>query len=387
MSPSLYFSFPSDTLFQFPPSSDPTTLPPPPAGSSTFAPPFTIPASIYNSAYDARVPLTIASVYAVTVVSLNKVNAARGNKPWAISKTAAFRWLVVLHNVFLAVYSAWTFVGMYKGLSRTIPSVYGSDGVIGVIDSLCKLHGSAGPENSLAYSTATSSWQALPGLEAGRMWNEGLAFYGYFFYLSKFYEVVDTAIILAKGKRSSTLQTYHHAGAMLCMWAGMRFMTPAIWMFCFFNSGVHALMYTYYTITSFSVRVPKAIKQTLTTLQISQFIIGVYYAAAHSFLSYDVPVSSSAPPPSAPISPNRRVLFTGPAGAPDQKYETVSCINTSGQTFAVWLNVFYLGPLMYLFMRFFYRSYIRRAAPRVAGGKVAAAAGAVVDAGKGVKRM
>ena len=74
------------------------------------------------------------------------------------------------------------------------------------------------------------------------MWNEGLAFYGYFFYLSKFYEVVDTAIILAKGKRSSTLQTYHHAGAMLCMWAGMRFMTPAIWMFCFFNSGVPALM-------------------------------------------------------------------------------------------------------------------------------------------------
>ncbi|OBT76271.1 hypothetical protein VF21_03336 [Pseudogymnoascus sp. 05NY08] len=391
MSPNIYFSFPSNALIQFPPSSDPTTLPPPPAGTASFAPPFTIPASIYNSAYDARVPLTIASVYAVTVVTLNKVNAARGNKPWAISKTAAFRWLVVLHNVFLAVYSAWTFVGMYKGLSRTIPSVYGPNGVIGVMDSLCKLHGPAGPENAIAYSPGTSSWQDAPGLEGGRLWNEGLAFYGYFFYLSKFYEVVDTAIILAKGKRSSTLQTYHHAGAMLCMWAGMRFMTPAIWMFCFFNSGVHALMYTYYTITSFSVRVPKAIKQTLTTLQISQFIIGVYYAAAHSFLSYDIPsTSASASSPSAfpAPSPNRKVLYTGPAGAADQKYETVSCINTSGQTFAVWLNVFYLGPLMYLFMRFFYRSYIRRAAPRVAvGGKVAAAAGAVVDAGKGVKRM
>ncbi|KFY08587.1 hypothetical protein V491_08420, partial [Pseudogymnoascus sp. VKM F-3775] len=160
---------------------------------------------------------------------------------------------------------------MYKGLSRTIPSVYGADGVIGVVDSLCKLHGNTGPENAIAFSPAASSWQGLPGLEGGRLWNEGLAFYGYFFYLSKFYEVVDTAIILAKGKRSSTLQTYHHAGAMLCMWAGMRFMTPAIWMFCFFNSGVHALMYTYYTITSFSIRVPKAIKQTLTTLQICQF--------------------------------------------------------------------------------------------------------------------
>ncbi|KFY45672.1 hypothetical protein V494_00837, partial [Pseudogymnoascus sp. VKM F-4513 (FW-928)] len=350
--------------------------------------PFNIPASLYHSAYDARVPLTIAAVYAVTVVTLNKVNAARGNKPWAISKTATFRWLVVLHNVFLAVYSAWTFVGMYAGLSRTIPSVYGTDGLIGVVDSLCKLHGNAGLENAIAYSPASSSWQPTPGLEGGRMWNEGLAFYGYFFYLSKFYEVVDTAIILAKGKRSSTLQTYHHAGAMLCMWAGMRFMTPAIWMFCFFNSGVHALMYTYYTITSFSIRVPKAIKQTLTTLQICQFIIGVYYAAAHSFLSYDIPVSATSPASAFPApSPNRKVLFTSSTGAQDQKYETVSCINTSGQTFAVWLNVFYLGPLMYLFMRFFYRSYIRRATPRVGVGKVGAAAGAVVDAGKGVKRM
>ena len=242
MSPNIYFSLPSDSLFQFPPSSDPATLPPPPAGSSAFAPPFTIPASIYNAAYDARVPITIASVYAVTVVTLNKVNAARGNKPWAISHTRPFRWLVVLHNVFLAVYSAWTFVGMYGGLSRTIPSLSGPDGLIGVVDSLCKLHGPSGPANSIVYSPATSSWPAAPGLESGRMWNGSLAFYGYFFYLSKFYEVLDTAIILAKGKRSSTLQTYHHAGAMLCMWAGMRFMSPAIWMFCFFNSGVHALM-------------------------------------------------------------------------------------------------------------------------------------------------
>ncbi len=54
-------------------------------------------------------------------------------------------------------------------------------------------------------------------LDTGRIWNEGLAFYGWIFYLSKFYEVLDTFIILAKGKLSSTLQTYHHAGAMMCM--------------------------------------------------------------------------------------------------------------------------------------------------------------------------
>lgn len=68
-------------------------------------------------------------------------------------------------------------------------------------------------------------------------------------------------------------------------------------------------------------------------------------------------------------------------------YKTVNCIDTNGQTFAVWLNVFYLGPLMYLFMRFFYRSYLRRTAPK---GKrvdtVKAVEGAVVDAAKGADR-
>jgi hypothetical protein len=184
-------------------------------------------------------------------VILNRVNVARGHKPWAISKTAIFQWLVVLHNVFLAVYSAWTFVGMWNGLKRTIPSPSGPDGLIGVVDSLCKLHGPAGLSNSVSYSPDTSSWVGSASLlengipsatVSGRLWNECLAFYGWFFYLSKFYEVIDTAIILAKGKRSSTLQTYHHAGAMMCMWAGMRFMTPAIWLFCFLNSGVHAMM-------------------------------------------------------------------------------------------------------------------------------------------------
>lgn len=251
MSPSIYFTLPSASLFQFPPSSDPATLAAPAAGSSPYAPPFTIPASIYSEVYDARVPLTIASVYAVTVVILNRVNVARGHKPWAISKTAIFQWLVVLHNVFLAVYSAWTFVGMWNGLKRTIPSPSGPDGLIGVVDSLCKLHGPAGLSNSVSYSPDTSSWVGSASLlengipsatVSGRLWNECLAFYGWFFYLSKFYEVIDTAIILAKGKRSSTLQTYHHAGAMMCMWAGMRFMTPAIWLFCFLNSGVHAMM-------------------------------------------------------------------------------------------------------------------------------------------------
>ena len=251
MSPNIYFSLPSMDMFKFPPANDPATLAAPGAPYS----PFTIPQSIYSEVYDARMPLTIAAVYAVSAITMNKVNAARGNKPWGISKTRWFHWLVILHNVFLAVYSAWTFVGMIRGLKATIPNPKGPDGLIGVVDSLCKLHGPAGLTNSVEYSPAAGQYldtstgaanvTAATLSAPGRLWNECLAFYGWFFYLSKFYEVVDTIIILAKGKKSSTLQTYHHAGAMMCMWAGMRYMTPAIWLFCAWNSGIHALMVSY----------------------------------------------------------------------------------------------------------------------------------------------
>ena len=67
-------------------------------------------------------------------------------------------------------------------------------------------------------------------------------------------------------------------------------------------------------------------------------------------------------------------------------YKTVNCLDTQGQTFATWLNVFYLGPLMYLFMRFFYRSYIRRTQPKKGGNSIKAVEGAVVDAAKGADR-
>lgn len=74
------------------------------------------------------------------------------------------------------------------------------------------------------------------------LWDQGIGYIGWLMYLSKFYEVVDTLIILAKGKESSTLQTYHHAGVMICAWSGIRYKCPAAIVGVFLNSGVHTLM-------------------------------------------------------------------------------------------------------------------------------------------------
>ncbi|KAI1777631.1 GNS1/SUR4 family-domain-containing protein [Hypoxylon cercidicola] len=406
--PIVFLSPPPAALFQFPPHPEPQTIPPP-----HFDSPFTIPDSLYVNALDPKVPITIAAVYAVTAKALNVYNKSTGKKPWAISKTKAFNAFVVLHNVFLAVYSAWTWVGMFNGLRNSVMSPAGPNGWAGTVDSFCRFHGPAGFGNSLSYNENQGTWESMSGTTRftagdfpsraypGRLWNEGLAFYGWLFYISKFYEVVDTFIILAKGKFSSTLQTYHHAGAMMAMWAGMRYMAVPIWIFVFFNSAIHALMYTYFTVTAFNIRVPTFIKRTLTSLQISQFVIGASCAMIHSFISYLVPIQVKASPADAAAAASsiavtaatdasfldglKQTLFgaaeaagaaavVSSSGAGSSsgasssheaasyvtQYQKVDCITTSGATFAIWLNVVYLLPLTYLFVSFFIASYLRR---------------------------
>ncbi|KAK0711346.1 fatty acid elongase-like protein [Lasiosphaeris hirsuta] len=384
----VFLALPQSSLFTFPPNSNPTFIAPPPTGSNAFAPPFDIPNHVYQAVLDPKVPLTIAAVYTVTAKLLNAYNRSTGKKPWAVSKTTTFRWLVVLHNILLAVYSAWTWWGMFGALRRSMVSPLGPSGLSGFVDSVCYLNGPGGLGNAVFYSEDANAWishssevvltsdGAPSPHDMGRIWNEGLAFYGWLFYLSKFYEVIDTLIILAKGRLGSTLQTYHHAGAMMCMWAGMRYNSAPIWMFVFFNSGIHAMMYTYYTVTSFNVRVPMFIKRTLTSLQITQFIVGASYAMLHSFVNYTIPVASATQDEN-PTASAAAVNNSASAGVIDMikgsyTQQSMPCITTTGATFAVWLNVFYLAPLTYLFGSFFVQSYLRRSN---AGAKSAAKAG------------
>jgi hypothetical protein len=131
------------------------------------------------------------------------------------------------------------------------------------------------------------------------------------------------------------------------------------------------------------------VKRTLTSLQITQFLVGASYAMVHSFVSYTVPIvnqpessqfavhSSTAATAEAAVpfidSIKRIILGAGSAAAaheglaqqPSQAAttygeQTVACIDTNAATFAIWLNVVYLAPLTYLFVKFFITSYLRR---------------------------
>lgn len=176
-----------------------------------------IPSNVYTALLDVRVPLTIATVYAI---SAHLANHYSTGKPYRIANTRAFKIFVVLHNVFLAVYSAWTFLGMVRGMHNALDK----SSLQNVVGSLCKIRTETRVP-LMGNGTAIADMGYEGAIKIEGLWEEALAWYGWWFYLSKFYEVIDTAVIILKGRKSSLLQTYHHAGAMICMWAGIRFVS------------------------------------------------------------------------------------------------------------------------------------------------------------------
>src|SRR5437016_4008834 len=128
------------SLLRLPPDSRPATLPPP-SNNPAFAHPLSIPSHMYNSLLDVNIPLTIALVYMTTVAYLNRYNAQRNHNPWAISRTRLFLLFVITHNIVLALYSAWTCLGMINAVRLSFPGWTGPYGLAGVVDSFCKIHG------------------------------------------------------------------------------------------------------------------------------------------------------------------------------------------------------------------------------------------------------
>ncbi|KAL8715609.1 MAG: hypothetical protein Q9220_000946 [cf. Caloplaca sp. 1 TL-2023] len=426
--PSVHPTLPPLSLLKIvPPPSEPQSLPPP-ISDASLARPFNISTKVYNDALHPLIPITIAVVYASVAIYINQVNKRRDNKPWSFSKTNLFYGLVLLHNAFLAVYSGWTCIGMINAFRHTWPGWEGEHKVARAVDALCKINGPRGFGSAATFNNADSIWsftdrvmnleQGLPDTtDVGRLWNEGLAFYGWLFYLSKFYEVFDTFVVLAKGKNTTYFQIWHHAGAMLGAWAGIRYMSPPIWLFVALNSGIHTVMYTYYTFNHLGFQISQSFKASLTKLQITQVIFGNIYALAHLFIAYEIPVetpylfvhSLSSALPSAASSISSAVATAtasadlaswikkaalraaGEEGLAENvrnsqgqtfgidaihaaevekaqeeirykmQYQTVNCLDTSGQVFAILLNFLYLTPLAVMFINWYIGRYLKSA--------------------------
>ncbi|KAJ9476964.1 Elongation of fatty acids protein [Pseudozyma hubeiensis] len=316
------------------------------------------------------VPLLTGVVYLIATHATNHRFGPGKPKPADLVKQSyGLSQTVLGHNILLAAYSGWTFFHAATRIFSYLFRGAASGGVGGLTNAYCTV------------PIADSSFA-------------GLGIYVWLFYISKYYEIIDSVILILKGKPVSNLQSYHHAGAILCMWAAYRYSAPAVFIFLLFNSLVHTLMYTYYSMTAMKLPFTGGLKRSMTTIQITQLVVGCGLASSYAFLTYD-PTSYAA---GAVPSPGRHIL--NPVKAAYSSFDstnattsnwiptnsreavqllkqallksvgkdnTTSCIATSGQLFAVALNVAYLIPLIYLFVSFYIRSYQKKAAKK--GGK------------------
>ncbi|KAJ1662264.1 hypothetical protein EV178_006030 [Coemansia sp. RSA 1646] len=215
-----------------------------------------------------QVPVFVSAVY--TVLSfyfspesskLSRVEAKRQNASSDGSTTkkkvlTPMTMLVVIHNTVLAIYSAWAFRGVFPLFVNNMIKK-------GFFEGMCDTDGT--------------------------VWNSALFVHLYLFYLSKYYELLDTVIIILKGRKASILQIYHHAGVILVMYTSNYFTSPCSVFVVWENAGVHTIMYSYYALTALGFNPPG--KQYLTSLQIFQFLFGqavvpVFVSAVYTVLSF-----------------------------------------------------------------------------------------------------
>lgn len=115
----------------------------------------------------------------------------------------------------------------------------------------------------------------------GSLWRTGLGSWTNVFYLSKFYEFLDTWILIYKRKEPSVLQVYHHAGVVITMWGAVVSQAPWITLASAINSFIHTLMYTYFFIKTLWPKVEIKAAKYLTSLQIIQFFSGLVFTAMY----------------------------------------------------------------------------------------------------------
>jgi hypothetical protein len=99
----------------------------------------------------------------------------------------------------------------------------------------------------------------------------------YCFYMSKYYEYIDTWILYAKKRKPIFLQKYHHMGAVIVWYLGYVCKFDGVFFASLLNSGVHAIMYFYYFLTVMNSKSPiRNAKVYITTMQIGQLAYGAF---------------------------------------------------------------------------------------------------------------
>lgn len=148
----------------------------------------------------------------------------------------------LIHNFNMFAISVITFLGIFYGAIKT------------VVDR---------PSEAYDILFCDAERKSTPE-KGGTMW-----FWIYLFYLSKFYELFDTGLIVVRKTPLKFLHVYHHwATALLCI-LSLNTAIPYQWAATGFNAFVHIPMYLYYFLAILKINVWW--KKYITVIQIIQF--------------------------------------------------------------------------------------------------------------------
>lgn len=116
-------------------------------------------------------------------------------------------------------------------------------------------------EGSAAWMLCTPSSDRVVG---------SLYFWSYVYYLSKYYELIDTVLMVLNDKPLSTLHVWHHSTVIIMSWLWLQYAQSLQQIALLTNTGVHVIMYAYYGLTSLGYK-PRW-KVLVTNVQIVQFV-------------------------------------------------------------------------------------------------------------------
>ena len=97
----------------------------------------------------------------------------------------------------------------------------------------------------------------------------------FYFYISKYYELIDTFLLYLNGKTPIFLQKYHHIGAILSWHIGYYARGDLTLFASLMNSFIHTIMYSYYLCCLLQLNQVRMFKQWITNLQFCQFFLGL----------------------------------------------------------------------------------------------------------------
>lgn len=128
------------------------------------------------------------------------------------------------------------------------------------------------------------SWQWVFCFPPGTHAAGPVFFWSYVFYLSKFYELLDTFVMVLKRRQLTFLHVFHHAIVVIMSFFWLQYAQSLQIIALLTNTSVHMLMYSYYLLCSLGVK--PFWKKLVTNCQIVQFMFSFAVSVVMLYLHF-----------------------------------------------------------------------------------------------------